>query len=286
MPELGPEAAGPNAEQRASWNGVTGARWASTWQLHDRTEAQISEALLELAAPAPGERALDVGCGAGSTALRVAERVSAGGAPGRVTGIDFSAPLIAVARTRAAGTCASFVEADASTHPFQPEFDLVVSRFGVMFFSDPEPAFANLRRAAAPGGRLAFVCWRAFEDNPWATVPMDAARAVLPAIAPPPPDQPGPFGLAGRDRARGLLARAGWREIAIERRDHALFFGDTVEQAVHTAASILLLPRFLVDLGPELRAQVQDRLAGALAPFLGPGGIALGGSSWLVSARA
>ena len=273
----------PNATQLEDWNGPTGERWAATWQLHDRTEAAITEALVELAAPHPGERVLDVGCGAGSTALLLRERVGPGGA---VTGIDFSAPLLAVARARAGGAGVSFLGADASIHAFRPEFDLVCSRFGVMFFAEPEPAFANLRRAAAVGGRLAFVCWREAGDNAWATVPLGAARELLPDIAPPPPEVPGPFGLVDRDRVHGILERAGWREIAIERRDHAMFFGETVEQAVHTALSILLLPRFLVGLGADARARIGDRLRGALAAFHGPGGVELPSSSWLVSARA
>jgi SAM-dependent methyltransferase len=273
---------GLNAAQLEYWNGPTGERWAATWQLHDRTEAAITRALVELAAPRLGERVLDVGCGAGSTALLLRERVGDGGA---VTGIDLSAPLLAVARARAAGTGVSFVEADASTYAFRPEFELVCSRFGVMFFAAPELAFENLRRAAAAGGRLAFVSWRTADDNAWATVPLGAARELLPDIAPPPPEVPGPFGLVDRDRMHGILGRAGWREIAIERHDHAMFFGDTVEQAADTALSILLLPRFIADLGADARGRIRDRLHGALAAFHGPGGVTLPSSSWLVSAR-
>lgn len=272
-----------NAAQREDWNGPTGERWAATWQLHDRTEAAISEAVVELAAPGIGERVLDVGCGAGSTALVLRERVGAGGA---VTGIDLSAPLLAVARARARGTGVSFVEADASIHAFRPELDLLFSRFGMTFFAEPELAFANLRRAAAAGGRLAFVCWRTIDDNAWATVPLSAARALLPAIAPPPPDVPGPFGLVDRDRMRGILDRAGWRAIEIERHDHAMFFGETAEQAADTALSILLLPRFIANLGADEHRRLRDRLRDALAAFHGPGGVALPSSSWLVSARA
>ena len=136
----------PNAAQLEYWNGPAGERWAATWKVIDRAEAAITEELLALAAPRAGERVLDVGCGAGSPTLALRERVGPGGA---VTGIDISAPLLAVARARAAGTGVTFLEADAAVHAFRPEHDLVFSRFGVMFFAEPEAAFANLRRAAA-----------------------------------------------------------------------------------------------------------------------------------------
>lgn len=272
----------PNADQIVFWNGPAGDRWAATWQLHDRTEAAISDSLLALAAPAPGERALDIGCGAGSTTLRLHERV---GPTGAVTGIDVSAQMLAVARARA-GEGVRFLEADASIYPFEPAFDLLCSRFGVMFFNQPEAAFENLRRAAAAGGRLAFVAWRRVEDNPWATVPLAAARPVLPEAAPPPPDRPGPFGLADRDRALGILARAGWRDVAIERHDHAMFLGSTAEEAADTVLASLLLPRFTGGLSADARARLRDLLIAELAPYHAPGGVTLAGSSWLASARA
>lgn len=272
----------PNAAQVAYWNGPAGERWAATWQLIERAEAAITEAVLGAAAPAAGERVLDVGCGAGSTSLALRERVGDGGA---VTGIDVSAPMLAVARARAAGTGVTFIEADASSYAFRPEHDLLFSRFGVMFFAEPVSAFENLRRAAAAGGRLAFVCWRAPEENPWVTAPIGAVRDLVPRFEMPPPHEPGPFGLADRDRVHDLLGRAGWREIAIERRDHALVLGDTVEDAARAALLIGPLARIAAELGEDGRARVRGRLTGTLAAFAGPGGVALPASSWLVSAR-
>jgi SAM-dependent methyltransferase len=272
------------AAQLAYWNGPAGERWATSWQMFDRAEAAISEAILALAAPAAGERVLDVGCGAGTTTLALRERVGAGGA---VTGIDVSAPQLAVARARAAGTDVAFVEADAAAYPFRPEHDLVFSRFGVMFFAEPERAFANLRTAAAAaGGRLAFVCWRSPDENGWVKVPMDAARALAPEVAPPPPGEPGPFAFVDRDRLHGILARAGWRQIAIERGDHAMIFGSTAEEAAHAALVVGPLARSIAELPADTRARILERLIEAMAPFVTPVGVALPASCWLVSARA
>ena len=277
----------PNAAQVAYWNGPGGDRWAELWPLIDGAMGAITAEILEVAAPRPGERVLDVGCGAGTTALALREGVGAGGA---VTGVDISAPMLAVARERAAaagaGTAVSFVEADAAAHPFESAHDLVFSRFGVMFFSDPVAAFANLRRAAAPGGRLAFVCWRAAEDNAWVTVPLGAARSVLPDMPAPIEGVPGPFAFVDRDRVRGILESAGWREIAIERRDPAMALGATLEQAARYVMMIGPVARGLAEVGEAVRDQVRARVAEALAPFAAPAGVAVASSCWMVTARA
>jgi len=211
------------------------------------------------------------------------ERVGEGGA---VTGIDISAPMLAVARSRATGTGVLFLEADAAAYPFRPEHDLVFSRFGVMFFAEPVLAFANLRRAAVPGGRLAFVCWRTVDDNTWMTLPMTAVRSELPNVAPPPPGQPGPFAFVDRDRLHDLLARAGWQGIEIERRDQPMVIGETVEQAAHVALMIGPVARSAASLDDPARARVRALLLEGLAPYVAPGGVALPSSIWLVSARA
>lgn len=275
----------PNAAQVAYWNGPTGDRWAAIWELIDRAEVAITAGVFALAAPAAGERVLDVGCGNGSTTLALRERVGAGGA---ATGVDISAPMLAVARARArdAGTGVAFIEADAATHPFRPEHDLVFSRFGVMFFAEPEAAFGNLLRAAAPGGRLAFVCWRTSDENAWVTVPMQAARELVPGAAPPPPHVPGPFAFVDRDRLHGILARAGWREIQIQRHDSSMLLGETVEQAARTSLMIGPLSRSIAEVSEDVRRRIGERLIEALAPFAAPGGVALPASTWLVSARA
>src|SRR5262245_28317825 len=123
------------------WNGPAASRWVAQEVLLDRMLAPFGEALLARAKPGAGERAVDIGCGCGATTLALAAAVSPGG---EAVGLDVSAPMIARARARAEGLGAvTFVEADAATHRLVPAADLLVSRFGVMFFRDPEAAFEN-----------------------------------------------------------------------------------------------------------------------------------------------
>ena len=146
----------PKQEQLEYWNGPGGERWAAAQDRIDHHLGLMTEALIAFAAAKEGERILDIGCGGGTTAFMLRERV---GPVGAVTGVDISGPILAVAlaRAQAANADVTFIEADASTHEFQPAFNLAFSRFGVMFFADPVAAFANIRKALVAGGRIAFV---------------------------------------------------------------------------------------------------------------------------------
>src|SRR6185503_20850430 len=180
--------------------------------------------VLQRLAPQPGERIVDIGCGGGDTTLALAERVQG---HGFVLGVDVSRPLLQRATARAANTPeypVRFVEADAAGYAFERgSFDALFSRFGVMFFADPAAAFANLRRALKPGGRMAFVCWRSEGENPIMTVPLTAAKKRIP-VPPPPadPTAPGPFALADRARLERILQTAGFASIAITPHDERI----------------------------------------------------------------
>ena len=157
-----------NADQAEYWNGPRGAQWVRLQEELDQRLAPLLHLLLDPAIIRPDQRVLDVGCGTGASLLSISPLVGPGG---RVTGIDIAAPLLVRARERLSERAVrnvELIEADAQTHSFgRTRYDAIVSRFGVMFFSDPVAAFANLRRALAPDGRLAFVCWAPLEDNPW-----------------------------------------------------------------------------------------------------------------------
>jgi ubiquinone/menaquinone biosynthesis C-methylase UbiE len=170
-----------NEAEITYWNSAGGRRWVERQQSQDIVLGPILQATLERAQVRQGERVVDIGCGTGASAIALAERV---GPSGHVLGVDVSAPMLARAAERLApGGPVKFVRADATTYRFETAtFDLLFSRFGVMFFAEPARAFANLRTALKPGGRLAFACWRKFDENPWLKVPLRAALEHVPPL--------------------------------------------------------------------------------------------------------
>jgi SAM-dependent methyltransferase len=273
---------GPNAAQIAYWNASAGPTWVA---MQDALDAQLRD--LGLAAMAAldvreGERVIDIGCGCGDTSMELARRVGSGG---KVLGADISAPMLQVARRRADELglgWARFVEADAQIHDFEPA-DAAFSRFGVMFFAEPATAFANIRRALQPAGRLAFVCWRALAENSWMTIPMAAIAPLLPPSPPPPADAPGPFAFADRDRVQRILSEAGFTQISIEPHNQAIGGGD-LDTSVRTTLSVGPVGAALRE-NPLLQAPIAAAVRSALAPHAGDDGVKLPSASWIVTAR-
>ena len=270
-----------NQEQIEYWNGKAGQTWVRSLERIDGMLAPITQALLERAAVVPGERAVDVGCGCGSTTLALAQRGAL------VFGIDVSEPMLAFAKQRAAGVKGvAFRRTDAATQPFTPDHELVLSRFGVMFFANPIAAFENLRTGLTPDGRLCFVCWQPMAENAWMST---AGQAVMPFLAkpatPPDPRAPGPFAFAERDYLRSVLEAAGFAAIEIESLRVKLHVGDDLDQAMAFQADIGPVARALAELEGETRAQALAAARAALAKHLGPSGIDLGAACWLVTAR-
>lgn len=212
----------PNQAQTALWNDEGGRTWVDLQDMLDRLFQPFAALLVDAAVAARGGRVLDVGCGAGGTTLAVAKAL---GPDSRCTGIDISAPLIAMARARAAAEGAAnvtFIEADAQTHGFSAgSFDTVISRLGVMFFDDPEAAFANLRRAARSEAQLAFLAWRSRDENSFMTAAERAAAAVVTELAIRGNDGPGQFGLASGERVKAILEASGWTSIEVRAVDIA-----------------------------------------------------------------
>ncbi len=273
-----------NLKQIEHWNGPAGQLWASRHEVNEFRLAHIHEALMTFAAPQPGSHVLDIGCGCGWTTLGLAEAV----APGRAVGLDVSAPMLETARLNANAEKldVGFVEADASIHPFSPEFDLVFSRFGVMFFAHPVEAFANIRKALKPDGRLAFVCWRGFAENPWTYAPFEAARDLCPPQPPQDPHAPGQFAFADGDRIRDILARAGFRNIRVERCDVPVNLGADLDEAATASLNTGTLSRAAADLDEATREKIRRRVRAVLAPYATPDGVSPPGSCWLVGADA
>ena len=248
--------------------------------------APLTEALLVRADPAGGERALDIGCGFGTTAIALSQRV---GASGSVLGIDISRPMLELARSRIAAEGIGNIElreADATAHGFTPgAIDLAVSRFGVMFFADPVAAFANIHTGLRDGGRLVFVCWRPLADNPHFAIPLAAARPHLPPQPPPDAHAPGMFAFADPERLRGILSGAGFRDIVLAPVDATMVSGTASEVAAF-ALQMGPVTRAMADASPEQRQAAEAAVHAALEREAGPDGVRLAGGVWLVSAKA
>jgi SAM-dependent methyltransferase len=267
------------------WNDQGGPRWVTQQPDLDAQLAPLGAAAIDRLAVASGERVLDVGCGSGATTLAIAERVRSGA----VVGVDISAPLLALARERAAGVAhVEFVEADAQIHRFDgPAFDAVFSRFGVMFFADPVAAFRNLCGALRPGGRLGFVCWREMRANPWVTVPLAAGLPHLPEPpAPPEPGAPGPFAFADGDRTAALLARAGFTDVQVVAHDDDLVMaGGDLDRAADLALVVGPLARAMTSIDDAARAKIRGAVRDAFAAYQRPAGVTFPAATWLVNAR-
>ena len=272
--------ADPNADMIEYWNGDGAKRWIAARDRMDRSMAAIHDALIAFAEPRRGERVLDIGCGCGTTTIELAKKTGV-----QALGVDVSAPMVEVARERA-GSAATFVVADASTYAFEPKFQLAFSRFGVMFFADPVAAFANIRRAVKPGGRLAFACWRALEHNAWAGAPLAAARPLLPATPRPDPLAPGPFAFADGERVCRILGDAGFHDASVAAHGSTMWLGETLDAAVDEVLAIGPLARAAGELPEATRAQIRERVRAALEPFVAPDGVALPAAVWLAGARA
>src|SRR6266404_4659982 len=274
-----------NADQIAYWNGPGGKHWTDRQQTQDILLAPVSDILIDRAKAKAGERIVDVGCGCGATTIAFAQKV---GPAGHVCGIDISAPMLARARQIApAGIPVDFVLADATVYPFvSGSFDLVVSRFGVMFFAEPAISFANMRKALRPSGRLAFACWREPRDNPWLMAPVQAVYNHVPKLPQLGPEDPGPFSFASGQRVTSILTEAGFSGIAMERCDLSLdvAVGRGLDAAVETALEIGPASRALEGQPPEVRAAAANSIREALAPFASGNAVTLAASIWIVTA--
>ena len=272
--------------QAALWNGAGGQGWVELQDIVDGCLQPLERLLVDAVADAatgPAARLLDVGCGTGGTTVAMARRL---GSAGDYTGIDIAEPMIAAARRRAEheGVAVHFERSDAQRHRFEPPgFDVVASRFGVMFFDDFVGAFANLRAAASAGGALRFLAWRGPEENPFMTA---AAIAAAPLIEVPAhqPDEPGQFAFADAHRVREILERAGWHNFDVQPVDVSCTFAERS------------LDQYLTHLGPvgrvlgsydaTIQQQVLQRVRPAFDAYIDGTEVRFTAACWMVVAEA
>lgn len=264
----------------ADWRGRVGSVWADAWRRTDRAFAAIGHVLDDaVAALAPERgRALDIGCGAGGTALALAAV-----RPGLdIVGADLSADLVSVARARAPALRFETGDAAAIARDLAP-LSFLVSRHGVMFFDDPAAAFATLAAAAAPAAPIVFTCFRARRDNGW-------ARLIDDAVGGPPPSAsgPGPFAFADRGAVAALLRDAGWTDIRAHAHDVPYVLGAgpaALADALVFARRIGPAAGALARADADGKAAIEARLADRFAAREKDGIVAAEAAIWLWTAR-
>ncbi|SEC14278.1 class I SAM-dependent methyltransferase [Bradyrhizobium erythrophlei] len=276
-----------NADQIAYWNGPGGQRWASRQAAQDIVLQPVLDLLIDRAAPKAGERIVDVGCGSGASTNGFATKV---GPSGHVFGVDVSGPMLERARQSTPKDApVTYALADATVYPFDPaSFDLLASRFGVMFFADPVVSFANLHKALKPSGRLAFACWQEPRENPFFMAPLQAVYKHVPKLPQLGPEDPGPFSFASEARVNRILGEAGFSGIAMEpcRLEFDVAIGRGIDAAVQSALEIGPASRALEGQPDDLRAAAVTSIREALTPFAKGDAVLLPGAIWIVTARA
>jgi SAM-dependent methyltransferase len=276
-----------NTAQHQYWNTVAGPRWVGLGGFVERRVRAVNDLLLAQSAVTPGESVLEIGCGTGAATVPFAEAV---GEHGRVVGVDISEPMLAGARQRIAisglGNI-SLVQADAQVHRFEANrFDLITSRFGVMFFADPVAAFSNLLPAARPGGRLCFACWGPLEENGQWLIPYEVALRHLGPPAPTPSHAPGPLAFSDPPYVRSILETAGFVDVEINRETPDITSSTPEEEAEH-ACIMGPSARLIDEKKPDdaVRAKIRREITEAFAAYAGGREMLLPSTVFLVTAR-
>jgi SAM-dependent methyltransferase len=277
-----------NEAQIRYWNEDGGPTWVAHEARQDIMLEPFDKVLLAAAAPQPGEHALDVGCGFGTTTLELARAV---GERGRVMALDVSESMMARVRSRAAAEEITNVITrigDAQTEVLPGgHFDLAVSRYGVMFFDDPVAAFGNIRESLRPAGRLVFVCWQPLPVNEFMAAPLAAMRAVIGPVSAP-AGVPGPFAFSDPELVRQILGDAGYQSVVVTGVERPIVMGggESIDAVVTHGTESGPARRALAEATPEERARARDLVRAMIAARPAADRLTFMGASWLVTARA
>ncbi|MBA1148832.1 methyltransferase domain-containing protein [Ectothiorhodospiraceae bacterium WFHF3C12] len=237
----------------------------------------------------PGSRIVDVGCGWGDTAIQLARKT---GPDGFVLGLDCVDRFLDHGRREAEAAGVDnvrFQAEDVERYPFEPNFDLCFSRFGMMFFENPVAAMRNVRKSLRPGGTLMFIVWRTIDDNPWFGLPK---QVVLDFLEPPGDDArtcgPGPFSMADPEVVEQQLEIAGFEDVRFERIDGPVTVGASLEEAIRFQLAIGPAGEVFREAGEEAERQrdrIEAAMREALAPYHEASGVVMPSSSWTITAR-
>jgi SAM-dependent methyltransferase len=281
--------AAENEEALEAWNGPLFDRFVKYRHLVVDGLSPHGEAAIHRHPPNPGDHVLDIGCGFGDTAQRLAQLV---GSDGAVLGIDVAPRFIDVARAEAEQRGVGnvrFTVGDLQTMQFDEKFDYAFSRFGTMFFARPVAALRNVREALNPAGRLCMVVWRQKLDNPW----LHRAETVVDELVAEPDETdeprcgPGPFSMANADTVTDILIGAGFDNVVLERCDIPYRIGRDLEEAIDynmalgPAGEAIRLAGGAAD---AVRPRIVAGLRDALAEFQNEDGVVAGASTWIVKA--
>lgn len=271
-------------EEERYWNEEGGSNWIRFIERLERMLDVLTPHLVDAVAAQSGERILDIGCGGGPTSAAYAQTV---GATGHVVGADISEPILELARSRFGHMKSlEFITADAGAHAFEAQsFDVVTSRFGVMFFPQRDSAFANIHKAVKPGARICFMCWRAIKENPWMGEGAQAAFEFVTPAEKPEPGAPGPFSLADPDQTRNLLSGAGFKDIEFEAVDENVSLG-SVEDTLDWLTSMGPAAKPLQEAPPAAREKAISAMRRVFEARLSDSGVVFPGAAWIVRARA
>ena len=272
-----------NVDMASAWDGEEGDQWTQFADEYDNTHRSIWARFLETDPVGHADRVLDIGCGCGQSTRDAARLADEGFA----LGVDLSSSMLAVARRRATAegvTNVDFCQADAQVYAFDPgTFDIVISRFGVMFFENRTAAFTNIAAALRPGGRLAVLAWQDARKNEWIMTVREtlAAGRDLPV---PPVGAPGPMALADQDDVGRLLSGAGFESVGFTSIEEPVWFGADAEAAYDFVGEIGIVKGLSDGLDPDTKAAAHERLTAALRAHETPEGVRFGSGVWLISA--
>jgi len=271
-----------NTEMAAAWEGEAD-HWVRAADRYDAAAAAVWQTFLDQGHVAATDRVLDVGCGTGRSSRDAGLLAS----DGYVLGVDINQRMLdeAAVRTSQAGqTNVRFEWADAQVHRFDAAaFDLVISRYGVMFFADRLAAFANLAAALRPGGRLAVLVWQTLDRNPW-LVALRAALAVGRDLPAPHPGAPGPFGLADTEAATAMLTEAGYASIAFAPIEGPMQLGRDAEDAWEYVRGMGLFRGLTEGLGETDKADAIANVKQLIGDHTTSDGVMVDSASWSITA--
>ena len=274
-----------DSESQKFWNEEGGQQWVNNIDTVESFIQPLSEILMAAVSPSAGEHVLDVGCGGGLTSINIAQQV---GSSGVVKGVDVSEPILQVALDRGKNlNNLSFELCDAASTDLGADvFDVITSRFGVMFFDDPVMAFSNLHKALKGSGRLVFLCWRKLEENPWMARTAKAAFEIVPPPAdsvPADPTAPGPFSLGDDEHLKSVLHAAGFREIQLKAVDEKLKMGN-LDDALGFLLKMGPAAEVLKNAGEEKAQSIIEAIREVLGEYDSPDGVVSPAAAWIVSA--